>query len=219
MLSPQVYRQMIQSILPSLPPLDGDTGSAGSSATQQSLQRFIDPHLVATIASAALLRTFLFSYFLVLTFSWWAGKRASLRAAAQRGPRHGLADFFLPDLYVWPLIGSLTLVSVDALLPDRAMPAFSAGLAAIGWNAALIILFLYALQGLGIIQFIFQRRGVGRSLRFFFYLILAILFITPRVNIGVAVALPGFGVSEIWLKYRSRARSRDDDEDHLESGR
>jgi hypothetical protein len=158
---------------------------------------------LAQIAAEVFPRSVFVYYFAILTFSWWAGNRSAARASRIPSPR--LVDFRLPDLYVWPLIASLALVLADI--------AFDVGAAGyLGWNAGLIMLFLYGIQGLGLLQFAFARYGVGRGLRFLCYVVLTVLFFSPGANLVVVIGLPGLGVSDIWLRYRTRRRKADADE-------
>ena len=150
-------------------------------------------------------RTFLLYYFVILTFCWWAGRLASARTTGPASRPARLHDFKLPDVYVWPLIGSLALVLADVAFGIGAM-------AAIAWNAGLIMLFLFGLQGLGIVQFVFARYSVSRTMRVVVYAVLAVMFVSPGANIAVIVGIPALGVSEIWLKYRTRRRKDDADE-------
>jgi hypothetical protein len=155
------------------------------------------------VAAEVFPRSVLLYYFAILTLSWWAGNRSAARAMGAQRSR--LVGFSLPELYVWPLIGSLALVLADI--------AFGVGFAGyVGWNVGLIMLFLYGLQGLGVVQFAFARYSVSRTLRLLTYVVLAVLFLSPGANIAVVVGLPGLGVSEIWLKYRTRRRNTDADE-------
>lgn len=157
------------------------------------------------VAAEVFPRSVALYYFAILTFSWWAGNRSAARAAGAQRSR--LIGFFLPDGYVWPLIVSLALVLADV--------AFGVGIAGyVGWNAGLVMLFLYGLQGLGVVQFVFARYSVSRALRLLTYVVLVVLFLSPGANMAVVVGLPGLGVSEIWLRYRTRRRNTDADEDH-----
>ncbi len=206
-----VYRQLADSMTILL------SQSLGTS--EETLRRLIDPDEIVRLAGQVLFRSFLFTYFLLLTFSWWAGTRAAARSIRPASgvpalPPARLVDLFLPDLYVWPLIGSLALILLDFVFKvDLGVLAYA------GWNVGMIFLFLYALQGLGIAQFFFRSRNVGRGLRFLFYAALVVLLLTPKLNIALIIALPGLGVSEIWLQYRTRTRSDQSDEDHTQSGR
>jgi hypothetical protein len=156
-----------------------------------------------TLAMDVFPRSVMLYYFAILAFSWWAGARSATRVLGLRPYR--LVTFALADAYVWPLIASLALVAADV--------AFGIGpVGYVAWNAGLIMLFLYALQGLGVVHFAFQRYNVGRALRLLVYVVLAVLFVSPRANLVVVIGLPALGVSEIWLRYRTRRRRSDANE-------
>jgi hypothetical protein len=170
-------------------------------------------------------RGYLFSYFLVLGFSWWLGTlvgarfraRPSLsllpehyhggtrgetgpkgRSVDERWPK--FADFHLPDAYIWPLIGALAVVLLGLVAPLGALE-----LAA--WNAAVIFLFLYGLCGLGVLQYFLRKFRVPRGMRWLLAFCLCVLLFSPRANLAVFILVPALGVSEIWLKYRTKERS------------
>ncbi len=65
-----------------------------------------------------------------------------------------------------------------------------------------MLLFLYGLQGLAIIRFIFEKHGVPRFLWLLVIVGLAMLSASPRAGPFVILAVPAFGVSENWIRYR-----------------
>jgi hypothetical protein len=72
----------------------------------------------------------------------------------------------------------------------------------IAWNVGLVVLFVYGLQGLAIIRFLFEKHGVPRFLWLLLIVGLALLAASPRAGIFVILAVPVFGVSENWVRYR-----------------
>jgi hypothetical protein len=151
-------------------------------------------------AGEILLRSYLFEYFLLLTGSWWAGTIIGSRSTGGKAQLTKLVDFRLGDGYVWPLIASLAMVLLSLVVHIGVL-----GLAA--WNALLILVFLYGLSGLGIIRFLLRKYKLPAGLRWLLVLAIVILAFTPRVNLAIAILVPGLGVSEIWLKYRREERS------------
>jgi hypothetical protein len=145
-------------------------------------------------------RSFLLAFFLLLAASWWLGSWVGARSLGRRAELPRPRSFRLPELYIWPLIGALGL-----LLLSLATSLGPLGYAA--WNAALILMFLYGVAGVGVLQFLLERYRVPRGMRWLLGLILVILVLTPRANLVVLIGLPALGVSEIWLKYRSKERS------------
>jgi len=153
------------------------------------------------ISSTFLLRSFLFDYFLLLTFSWWLGTVIGARTV---GKNHGLtrvADFKLPDTYVWPLIVSLGLVLGTLLVPVEFLEILA-------WNSLLIMVFLYGVAGLGILRFLLKKLKIPVGFRWLLILAIIILAMTPRINFIILILIPGLGVSETWLKYRREERSK-----------
>ncbi|UCF96230.1 MAG: DUF2232 domain-containing protein [Spirochaetaceae bacterium] len=150
--------------------------------------------------NAILLRSFLFYYFLLLTFSWWLGTIIGARSVGKHPGLTRIADFKLPDRYIWPLIASLALVVLTLV-------ASIEFLGILAWNALLILVFLYGVSGLGIIRFLLKKLNVRPGVRWMLIAAIIILAMTPRIGIAVLILVPGLGVSEVWLKYRREERS------------
>jgi hypothetical protein len=183
------------------------TNGAIPSASPDTLSRPgqpLQPEVLMQAVTAVMLRSFLFYYFLVLTFSWWLGTRIGARSIGSRPALTRIADFKLPDRFVWPLIASLALVLMTLLVRVRILEI-------VAWNTLLILLFLYGVAGLGIIRYLLRKRKVNR--RAVWIGIAAFIFVAmiPRVGIGflslLLILIPGLGVSEVWLKYRTEERS------------
>jgi hypothetical protein len=153
------------------------------------------------ISRTFLLRSFLFDYFLLLTFSWWLGTVIGARTV---GKNHGLTrvvDFKLPDSYIWPLIVSLGLVLGTLFVHVEFLEILA-------WNSLLIMVFLYGVAGLGILRFLLKKLKIPMGFRWLLILAIIILAMTPRINFIILILVPGLGVSETWLKYRREERSK-----------
>jgi hypothetical protein len=174
--------------------------ASGAEASQPAVQPF-DTEAFLQILNTVLLRSFLFSYFLVLSFSWWLGTIIGARSIGRQPGLTRIADFKLPDSYVWPLIASLALVVLTLFIPAEplAIPA---------WNALLTLVFLYGVSGLGIIRYLLRKMNVRPGVRLLLIIGIIILALTPRVGIAILILIPGLGVSEVWLKYRTEERSK-----------
>ncbi|MBA7628238.1 hypothetical protein ES703_35714 [subsurface metagenome] len=165
-------------------------------------QQLFQADVLLNFTREIFLRSFLFEYFLLLSFSWWAGCHFGARSLGRKAGITKLIAFKLPDFYIWPLIAGLALILLN----------FVVNLGTIGylaWNVSLIFLFLYGLAGIGIIKFLFKKYNLPRGVRFLFITALCIMFLSPGINIAVSVLVPGLGVSEIWIKYRKVERSRE----------
>jgi len=73
----------------------------------------------------------------------------------------------------------------------------------LAWNALFIVLLLYAAQGLGIIWSLLDRYEVARGIRIGVAAALLILSVIPGANILVFLGLPGLGVAETWIHFRT----------------
>jgi hypothetical protein len=170
-------------------PADGVGGSLLSS--------LLEPAKLQQISEAYFLRSFLVDYVVLLSFSWWAGQAAAARTAVFFGarPMFRFAEFRLEAWWLWPLIVSGALVLADLFFGISAW-------AYVAWNIGLVLLFLFGLQGLAIIRFVFEKHGVPRFLWFLLVVGLAMLAASPRAGLFVILAVPAFGVSENWVRYR-----------------
>ena len=170
-------------------PADGGAGSLLSS--------LLEPAKLQQISEAYILRSFLLDYVVLLSFSWWMGQAAASRTAALFGsrPTFRFAEFRLEPWWLWPLIASGALVLADLFFGISAW-------AYVAWNIGLVLLFLYGLQGLAIVRYVFEKHGVPRFLWLLLIVGLAMLCASPRAGLFVMLAVPVFGLSENWIRYR-----------------
>ncbi len=144
-----------------------------------------------------------------------------LSVACGVGQRRGgfdFADFRLEGFWLWPLIAAWALILLDLFLHaqgfGRAASGTSQGMTAdsgspfwiyCAWNVGLVVLILYGLQGLSILRFLFEKHGLPRLLWLILLVGLIALAASPKAGLLVIVALPAFGVSENWIRYRIAA--------------
>jgi hypothetical protein len=179
--------------------------TTGDSVAGTVLDALLVPATLKVVIREYLLHSFVPVIFAFLAFSWWAGSAAARRAppAGQTARPWRFAAFRLEAWWLWPLIASLALVLAVALLADAASaPAWLAYASYPAWNAALLLLFLFGLQGLAILRFLLEKRGIARFLWPLVVAAVAAALATPRLNLAAAVVLPLFGASENWVRYR-----------------
>jgi uncharacterized protein YybS (DUF2232 family) len=99
--------------------------------------------------------------------------------------RPSLPAWHAPDQWVWPLIGILGLIAVS----PRNSPAWFAGL-----NLSFVFLFVYAAQGVAVLEFYFRRMRIPLLLRALMH---AVILALPSVVAVIAV-----GVVDIWADFR-----------------
>ncbi len=147
--------------------------------------------------------SFVFGYFLNLAGSWYVGGRIGSRNRFAEGAK--LQAFQLPDLMVWPLIASWSVVLLGRFATLGWLRAFAL-------NAGLILLALYAVQGLAVIETLLarSRRGPegGRRL---LVMGLLVALVVPVLTVVAMVVVPLVGVSEIWIKYRIERKEGTDE--------
>jgi hypothetical protein len=179
------------------------TNNAISSAQSETLPITAEPiqtDRLIQFMGMVMRRTYLFYFFLVLTFSWWLGTVIGARSTGRKPGITRIVEFKLPDRFVWPLIVSLALVVLNRIVAVAALEILA-------WNALLIFAFLYGISGLGIIRFFARKLRVRPAVRWLLIISIVILALTPRIGIAVFILIPGLGVSEVWLKYRREERS------------
>jgi hypothetical protein len=161
------------------------------------LTPLLEPAKLRQISEAYLLRSLAADYAMLLSFSWWAGQAASARTAALFGvrPTFRFAEFRLEGWWLWPLIAAGALVLAD-LFFGISFLAYAA------WNVGLVLLFLFGLQGMAILRFLFEKHGIPRLLWLLLLIVLAVLAASPRAGLFVLLTVPVFGVSENWIRFR-----------------
>jgi hypothetical protein len=158
------------------------------------------PERLMKLFEQVFLRTFLLYYFILLVFQWWAGTAAASRTIPFPGRPAvvRLSSFHLENLCLWPLIVSGALVLLDVTVGIWAF-----GYAA--WNAGLVFMFLFGVQGMAIIKFLFEKYRLPQFLWAAMVLALAILLVYweyPELNLFFMIAIPALGVSENWIRLR-----------------
>lgn len=188
-------REQIDFILSALygSPEAAETGLNGG-----MLGRILNPEAMMETLKEVMLRNYLFSFFLLLTLNWRMGYGLGLRTRGIQPLR--LKSFFLPDKMVWILLLSWAGILGDIFFGIGALGYFV-------WNIGLIFLFLYGLQGMGIIQHFLSRAEMTRGLQLFIIAMIIIVLFIPFLNILLIIGIPIFGISEMWIKYRQPKRS------------
>jgi hypothetical protein len=191
------FQQSMQGLFAEISGMLGTVFATSDTVTGSLLSTLLEPSRLRQLSEAVLARSLLLDYFALLAFSWWAGQAASARTASVFGvpPRFRFAEWRLEGFWLWPLIASGALVLAD-LFFGISFWAFGA------WNAGLVVLFLFGLQGMAILRFLFEKHGIPRFLWLLLVAGVVMLAASPRVGLFVIVALPVFGVSETWIRYR-----------------
>jgi hypothetical protein len=166
-----------------------------NNAVAQEGQLFyaMDADTVYDFITRLFVRNYLFSYFLVMALSRFVAD-GFYRRMTGRSP-FSLEAFRVPEILLWPVLTAWAGVLLDATV----------GLSPFGflfWNYGMILLFVYALQGVGIMKYLFGRYGVSRLIQTLVAFSAAIVLITPRINLVLIVGVPLLGLSEYWVHYR-----------------
>jgi len=175
--------------------------------SQAFFAQMIQPARLRSMTEATLLRSFLADYLVLLSFSWWAGqaggRRRTMYAEIPEGFR--LSRFRLESGWLWPLIVSGAVVLADLFLGLSARGL--SVLAYAGWNAGLVLLFLFGLQGMAIVMFLFEKYRLPRFLWFLLVVGIVVLAASPGVGVFIVLIIPVLGISENWIRLRVPRRA------------
>jgi hypothetical protein len=171
---------------------------AGTAAPGSFVAELTEPAFLQGYFTAIISKGLLLGYFVILLMGWWGGSLIASRImpfgqARSRVPR--LAGFRMEGYYLWALIFFGALILLDRVV---GIGIFSYA----AWNVGLVILFLYGLQGMGILKFLFEKYRLPRLLWIVLLVALAIAMMSPQAYLIVIIALPAFGVSENWIRLR-----------------
>jgi hypothetical protein len=147
--------------------------------------------------------SFVFGYFVNLAGAWYVGGRIAARSRLGAAGS-ALAGFALPEVMVWPLIGSWAVVLAGRFAPLGYLRVFAL-------NAGLVILALYGVQGLAIVESLIARKKRAVDAGRYLLVGLLVVLVVPALTILALVVLPLVGVSEIWVQYRVERKERSDE--------
>ena len=161
------------------------------------LTSLLSPSKLQEMSQAYLLRSMLLDFVALLTFSWWAGQAAAARTPVMSGvqQRFRFSQFRMEAWWLWPFMAAGALILVD-LFFGISFWAYAV------WNIGLVLLFFYGLQGMAIIWFLFEKHHIPRFLWILIIVGLAILAASPGAGLYFVLAIPLFGISENWIRYR-----------------
>jgi hypothetical protein len=176
--------------------LDAFQQSLSANGADSSVMLFasMDADSLYTLMSEVFIRHYIFSYFLMLT-ACWALSYGIYRRSVGRSP-YNLVNFTVSEVFLWPVIVSWFGVMLDVLV----------GIPYIGflfWNYGMILLSIFAMQGIGIMKSLFQQHGVSKLLQVLVTASAVIILLTPRLNLVLIVGVPLLGLSEYWIHYRA----------------
>lgn len=199
----------------------GDRGSAVVASQIELLRPIFESagasteeiRVLTEIVIGAVLSGLLVGYFVMLVGNWWLGVVIAFRSrfalpdgneVMARLSGLDLTEFRIPVWFVWPLIASWAGVLASMVL-ELGWGRY------LFWNAAFVMLAVYALQGIAIIRFQLERWKVTRGPRIALAVGMIVVLLIPGLQLVVALGVPGLGVSEIWIDYH-RAKGSEEAE-------
>jgi hypothetical protein len=159
---------------------------------------------IFNFAAELVFKNYLASLYIMTTLAFYLTKR--LYARYKRLKAYALGSFKLDDRYIWFFITGWFGVVVSVYLET----GFAEYLF---WNTAIIFLYLFGVQGIGIIQYLFEKYSVSKGARLAIVIGSIIGLLTPGINVLILFGVPVFGASEIWIHYRERSKGH---EGHIE---
>jgi hypothetical protein len=163
-----------------------------------------DPTLLVKAFWYYVISGFIFGYFVNLSISWYVGSVLVNRSYGKVGRLTILKKFKLPEFFIWPLIAAWSLVLLSHLVK---LPFIYS----LFLNVGLIFLFLYGIQGLSIIQHLLAKYNISGRWKTLLLLVMFMVLFFPPIAIAFYIIVPGLGVSEIWIKYRSRGKEKEEE--------
>jgi len=170
--------------------------ASGQGYDASALAASLDPKELVAASISTLRNSYAALILLFIGGSWRLGNRLSGPGSPGRMETPAIDELRLPYDLLWVFLASWSLVLAAVLLhAPRSAEAFA-------WNCGLTLALTYAAQGLGIVTHLFKKWNMPKSLRIIFVVMALIALATPTAGIVVAIALPLFGVTEIWIPYR-----------------
>jgi hypothetical protein len=162
-----------------------------------------DPALLVRGVWQYALNGFVFGFFVNLAGAWYVGTAIANRAEGSREYLALMRRFKVPEFIIWPLIASWALVLATQLLRVGIMDSLVL-------NVALVFLFLYGMQGVSVIHYFLMKYNASRAWKLILLIAVVLALVFPAVTLAAFIVVPGLGVSEIWLKYRTRRKEIDE---------
>ncbi len=158
-------------------------------ASQESLGYLLEVYVFSTFSS---------STFAFVSLSWWLGLFVARRYFKVNVPQLELVRFRIQDAFVWLLIGMLGLFLAGIVMDLGIVVIVSV-------NLLFIVLCVFSVQGMGVVNFYILRSPVFSQMSRFLPFFLLIVFVTSSPILPLLwLFLAGLGISEIWLRYRTR---------------
>ena len=161
----------------------------GPAISTEQIDLFIDT--VGTV----LLRGLLFLYMVYLMAAWWLGSLWGARTIGIRSPIGRLLTFRLEPWCIWALLASGAAVLGDAL-GDLGVLGY------LGWNVFSVFLLLFALQGIGVLQWLFRRYKVPGPMRVMIAVAMVFMLFRSVLTFIPVFGLPLLGLAEIWVDFK-----------------
>lgn len=152
--------------------------------------------LFADTIGEVLLRGVMFLYLVYLVTAWWLGSLWGARSMGMRSPVGRLVAFRLEPWCIWAILSSGAAVLGDAVLGEIGPLRYA------GWNVFSVFLFLFTLQGIGVLQWLYRRYNVPGPMRVMIGIALVFMLFRPVLTFVPVFGLPLLGISETWVDFK-----------------
>ena len=174
-----------------------ESASGGDAVRRSSMELALNPQrLVETVSSVVIRGGALISAVLLLFFSRQAAFVVARLFRRRRGEAGDLTGFFAPRRTLLILT-----ISLPAVLLGRSLSSITTEVVA--WNLIVMCVVVFLAQGAGIVLFNLARRQLPTIVKVFTGILLAIVVLSPGINLFALGALPVLGILENWLPMRT----------------
>lgn len=163
---------------------------AGAELASESIEQ------LTALAGRMLLRMALLLYMLYLIAGWWLGSLWGARSLGMPSPVGRLLAFRVEPWFIWAALVSGAVVLADLLLGGAGPLSY------VGWNVLAIFLFLFGLQGIGVLQWLYRRYNVPAPMRVMIGVSLAFMVLSNVFSLVPLLGLPLLGMSETWVDFK-----------------
>lgn len=171
-----------------------ETVTAADSFESSVLVNELHPDLIIESTLKLVFRNYIFAYLIMLTGGWFVAD--SIEKRLKKKQQFKLVNFVVPEVMIWPLIIVLAGVLLDVFFG-------MSWLGYIMWNSTFIMIFLYGLHGIGLIKYHLDKYKIPGSGRRLIAISTIVVLLMPGVNLVVLIGIPVFGISELWIRYRT----------------
>lgn len=177
---------------------DGQMSQMGVEISKTEIEQYAD------FFGELVLRFVLLLYLFYLLSAWWLGSVWGARTVRRKSPIGKIIAFRLEPWCLWGfLLSGIGLLGNFLIQADLGVLKYAAP------NIFSVLAFLYALQGLGVLRWLYRRYQQLGAIRTIVTVVLIIMFLRLNLMIIPIAGLTLLGISETWIDFK-RPKVSDD---------